>query len=172
MGLSERKRDMNRVTAIGLVILGLAVSQPAISGETHCTKLKGNMVQVADPSSHSATGTISNGRFLNGTSVAIFNSPPTATPVPTQVTFTSTFVLTTNQGQLNGNATYLFDFSNGQGTAMVKIDPAVGTGIFAEATGVLFINLLKSDTVGTGPYHEVLGGQICFAPGHEPSDEE
>jgi hypothetical protein len=30
----------------------------------------------------------------------------------------------------------------------LKIDPAAGTGIFAEATGVLFINLLKSDTVG------------------------
>jgi hypothetical protein len=163
---------MNRIAGIVLVALGLVVLRPAISAENQCKKVKGNMVQVADPSSHSATGTISNGGFLNGTSMAVFNSSPTATPVPTQVTFTSTFVLTTNHGQLNGNATYLFDFSTGQGTAIVKIDPAVGTGIFAEATGVLFVNLLKSDTVGIGPFHEVLGGQICFAPGHEPPDEE
>lgn len=162
---------MNRITAIGLVALGLALVQPATSAENQCKKVTGNMVQVADPSSNTATGTLSNGGFLNGTTVAVFNSRPYATPVPTQVTFTSTFTLTTNHGRLNGNATYLFDFATGQGTAIVQVDPATGTGIFAEATGVLFINLLKSDTVSTGPYHEVVGGQICFAPGHEPPEE-
>jgi hypothetical protein len=158
---------MSRVTAIGLVVLGLTVLLPATSAQDQCKRVRGNMVQVADPSSHRATGTITNGGFLNGTTVAVFNSPPFPTPVPTQVTFTSTFTLTTEHGQLNGNATYLFDFGTGQGTAIVKIEPATGTGIFAEATGVIFINLLKSDTVGTGPYHEVLGGQICFAADKE-----
>ena len=163
---------MNRINAIGVLALALTVLQPATSAESQCKKVRGNMVQVADQSTNTATGTISNAGFLNGTSVAVFNSRPYATPVPTQVTFTSTFILTTSHGQLSGNATYLFDFATGQGTAIVKIDPTAGTGIFADATGVLFINLLKSDTVGTGPYHEVLGGEICFAPGHEPPDEE
>lgn len=163
---------MNRIIGTLVAALALVVLQPATSAENQCRKVTGKMVQVADPSSHSATGTISDAGFLNGTSVAVFNSPPYATPVPTQVTFTSTFALSTNRGQLNGNATYLFDFATGQGTAIVKIDPAAGTGIFAEATGVLFINLLKSDTVGTGPFHELIGGQICFAPGIEPPDEE
>jgi hypothetical protein len=163
---------MNRIAGIVLVALGLVLLRPAISAENQCKKVKGNMVQVADPSSHSATGALTNGGFLNGTTVAVFNSPPYPTPVPTEVTFTSTFTLTTEHGQLNGSATYLFDFGTGQGTAIVKIDPAGGTGIFAGATGVLFINLLKSDTVGTGPYHELIGGQICFAPGQEPPDEE
>jgi hypothetical protein len=163
---------MNRVTGIVVAALALVVLQPATSGENQCRKVTGNMVQVADPSSHSATGTISNAAFLNGTTMAVFNSRPFATPVPTQVTFTSTFTLTTSHGQVNGNATYLFDFATGQGTAWVKIDPAAGTGIFAEATGVLFINLLRSDTVQTGPYHELIEAQICFAPGIEPPEED
>lgn len=162
---------MNRTTAIGLAALGLALVQPSTSAEDHCRKVTGNMVQVFDPSSNSATATLTNGGFLNGTTVAVFNSRPYATPVATQVTFASTFTLTTNHGLLNGNATYLFDFATGRGTAIMQIDPAAGTGIFAEATGVLFINLLKSDTVGIGPFHEVIGGQICFAPGHEPPDD-
>jgi hypothetical protein len=163
---------MNRITGIVLVALALVVPQQAISAENECRSVRGNMVQVADQSTNTATGTISNAGFLNGTSVAVFNSRPYATPVTTEVTFTSTFTLTTDHGQLNGNATYLFDFATGQGTAIVKIDPTAGTGIFADATGVLFINLLKSDTVGTGPYHERLGGQICFAHGSEPPEEQ
>jgi hypothetical protein len=170
--LNERKKDMNRITGIVLVALGLAVLQPATSAENSCRKVTGRMVAVADPSSHSATGTLTNGGFLNGTTVAVFNSPPYPTPIATQVTFTSTFTLTTDHGQLNGNATYLFDFATGQGTAFVKIDPAAGTGLFAEATGILFINNLKSDTVGTGPYHELIEAQICFAHGVEPPEEE
>jgi hypothetical protein len=170
---SERKeKDMNRITGMLVAALALAVLQPATSAENQCRKVVGSMVAVADPSSNSATGTLSHAGFLNGTTVAVFNSRPYTTPVPTQVTFTSTFALTTSHGQLNGNATYLFDFATGQGTAIVKIDPAAGTGIFAEATGVLFINLVKSDTVGTGPFHELIEAQICFAPGHEPPDEE
>ena len=164
-------KDMNRIIGTVVVALGLGFLQQPTSAENPCKKVTGRMVAVADPSSHSATGTLTNGGFLNGTSVAVFNSLPYPTPIPTQVTFTSTFILTTEHGQLNGNATYLFDFGTGQGTAIVQIDPATGTGIFAEATGVLFINLLKSDTVGTGPFHEVIGGQICFAAGHEPPEE-
>jgi len=158
---------MNRIPGMVLVALGLVVLQPAASAQSECKRAKGNMVEVFDPTSNSATEALSNGGWLDGTAVAVFNSRAYATPVPKQVTFTSTFSLMTNHGQLNGSATYLLDMATGQGTAMVKIDPTTGTGIFAEATGVLFINFLKSDTVSTGPYHEVVGGQICFAPGHE-----
>ena len=54
---------------------------------------------------------------------------------------------------------------------MVKIDPAASTGRFEGATGVLFLNLIKSATA-VGPYYEVVGGQVCFAKQKQPDDKD
>ena len=88
---------------------------------------------------------------------------PYPTPDPTVVNFISTFTLTTIQGQLKGNRLYLLDFVTGQGTTMMKIDPAASTGIFAGATGVLFTNHIKS-SIGPLPhtFYSVVGGQVLF----------
>ena len=145
--------------ALGLLFLG----QPALA-QSNCKEAKGNTVEAFDGVSTSK-GTLSNGGWLDGTIVAVFYGPGYPTPDPTEVTFASTFTLTTNQGQLKGNRIYLLDFVRGQGVSMVKIDPAASTGIFAGATGVLFLDLLRSATVAVGPYYEVVGGQVCFAGG-------
>jgi hypothetical protein len=162
---------MSRITGTVLVALGLVVLQQSTSaeGEKHCRDAKGNFVETFNAGA--TTGTLSNGGWLDGTTVAVFNSATYPTPVPTEFTFASTFVLTTDHGQLNGNRIYLFDVVTGQGFAMVKIDPTASTGIFAGATGTLFFDLIKSTTVATGPYHEKVRAQICFADGNEPPDE-
>lgn len=162
---------MNRITGIVLVALALVVLQQTASAENECKKAKGNLVEVFDPGNNTTTGTLSDGGWLNGTTVAVFNSGAFPTPVPTEVTFTSTFTLTTGHGQLNGSRIYLLDLATGQGTTMVKIDPATSTGVFAGATGVLFSGLIKSTTVAVGPYYEVVSGQICFAHDSEPPEE-
>jgi len=142
----------------------LCIERPALA-QSNCKEAKGNFVESFDGVS-TTTGTLTNGGWLDGTTVAVFNSPGYPTPDPTEVTFASTFTLTTNQGQLQGsNRVYLLDLVRGIGVSMVKIDPAASTGIFAGATGVLFLDLLRSTTVAVGPYYEVVGGQVCFAGG-------
>jgi hypothetical protein len=162
---------MNRVTGIVLVALGLVVLQQASSAESekHCKDARGNFVEAFNAGAN--TGTLSDGGWLDGTALAVFNSASFTTPVPTEFTFTSTFALTTDHGQLNGSRIYLFDVVTGQGFAMVKVDPTASTGVFAGATGTLFFDLIKSTTIATGPYHEKVRAQICFADGNEPRDE-
>jgi hypothetical protein len=71
--------------------------------------------------------------------------------------------ITTPHGELRGiGRTYLFDVVTGKGTDVTDIDSDASTGVFAGATGVLYTNLLKSESVATGPYHSVVVGRICF----------
>ena len=142
----------------------LCIERPALA-QSNCKEAKGNFVESFDGVS-TTTGTLTNGGWLDGTTVAVFNSPGYPTPDPTEVTFASTFTLTTNHGQLKGsNRVYLLDLVRGIGVSMVKIDPAASTGIFAGATGVLIMDLLRSTTVAVGPYYQVVAGQVCFAGG-------
>src|ERR1700737_1579166 len=104
---------MKRITKITLSLavpfaLGLVLLQQATSAENECKKAKGNLVETFDPATNTSTGTLSAGGWLNGTTVAVFNRGAFPPPVPTEVTFTSTFTLTTGHGQLNGNRIYLF----------------------------------------------------------------
>src|SRR2546425_8667179 len=148
MNLVNAKPLTSVITMLTLSLL--CIERPALA-QSNCKEAKGNFVETFDGVSTS-TGTLTNGGWLDGTTVAVFNSPGYPTPDPTQVTFASTFTLTTNQGQLKGtNRVYLFDFVRGQGVSWVKIDPAASTGIFAGATGVLFLDLTKSTTVAVGP---------------------
>jgi hypothetical protein len=48
--------------------------------------------------------------------------------------------------------------------------PGPGTGRFAGATGVLFLDAIRSATIAVGPYYEVVGGQVCFVEQAEDSD--
>lgn len=165
MTMNRRTKKLIRLAAsvLTLCLFSLAPSALAQSTNSNCKQAKGNLVESFDPGIGAATGTLTNGGWLDGTTVAVFNSGAFPTPSPTQVTFGSLYTLTTNQGQLQGFATYLLDLVTGQGTVMIKIDPAASTGSFSGATGVLFLNLIQSDTVFFGPYHEQVGGQICFA---------
>jgi hypothetical protein len=151
------------ITGIALVALSLVALRQTASAQSNCKDAKGNLVETFDGVSTS-TGSLTNAGWLDGTTVSVFTSPPFPTPDPTEVTFASTFILTTNQGQLKATSrVYLLDVVRGQGVTLVKIDPAASTGIFAGATGVLFLDLIKSTTVAVGPYYQVVGGQVCFA---------
>ena len=154
---------MNRITRIMFVVVSLLVLEQAALAQSNCKRAKGNLVEVFNGATNSSTGTLSDGGWLNGTTVKVYNSPAYPTPDPAEVTFTSTFTLTTHQGQLKGNVNHIFDFVTGQGASIVKIDPTTSTGIFAGATGVLFGDLIKSATIAIGPYYEIVGGQVCFA---------
>lgn len=158
---------MNRIARMALVTLGVALVVPdlAASAQSNCQQAKGNLVEVF-PGGDTTTGTLTNGGWLNGTTVVVFPpGAPLPTPDPTAITFISTFTLTTIHGQLKGNRLYVLDFVTGQGTTMMKIDPAASTGIFAGATGVLFTNHIKS-SIGPLPhtFYSVVEGQVCFAP--------
>lgn len=151
---------MNRITRILLVVLGLVVLEQAASAEGRCKEARGNVVEVFDGKS-TATGTLTNGGWLDGTTVAVFYGPGYPTPDPKEVTFASTFTLTTRHGQLKGTRIYLYDIVTGQSTIMMKIDPAGGTGIFTGATGLLFFNELENTMQTT--FYATVGGQVCFA---------
>jgi hypothetical protein len=152
--------------AILFALSPLCLPQRSLA-ENNCKEVKGKSVEAFNPASNAATGNITDGGWLDGTTVSAFNSQGVATHDPTEFNFTSTFTLTTDQGQLKGSRNFILDLVTGQGVSMVKIDPATSTGIFAGATGVLFLNLLKSTTVTVGPYYEVVGGQVCFAAQEE-----
>src|SRR5262245_9342884 len=109
---------------IALVVLSLVVMGQTASAQSNCKDAKGNLVEAFD-GVFTTTGTLTNAGWLDGTTVSVFNSAPFPTPDPTQVTFASTFILTTSQGQLKGtNRVYLLDLVRGQGVSWVKIDPA------------------------------------------------
>jgi hypothetical protein len=157
---------MNRITRMMLVTLGVAlvVLAPVASAQSNCKDAKGDFVEVFFGGDR-GTGTLTNGGWLNGTTVSVFSpSAPLPTPDPTAITFISAFTLATIHGQLKGNRLYLLDFVTGQGTTMIKIDPAASTGRFAGATGVLFTNHINS-SIGPLPhtFPSVVGGQVCFA---------
>jgi hypothetical protein len=151
---------MNRLARIALVVLGLVVLEQAASAQGTCREAKGNTVEVFN-GTNTAAGTLTNAGWLDGTIVAVFYGTGYPTPNPTEVTFASTFTLTTKHGQLKGNRIYLYDLVTGQSTIMMKIDPTAGTGIFAGATGLLFFNELKNTMQTT--FYSVVGGQVCFA---------
>ncbi len=57
-----------------MLTLGLlCIEQPALA-QSNCKEAKGNLVESFDGGSTS-TGTLTNGGWLDGTTVAVFNSP-------------------------------------------------------------------------------------------------
>ena len=87
----------NRITGMALA-LSLVVLDQAASAQSNCKDAKGNLVEFFGGGSDSP-GTLSNGGWLNGATLAVFNSAGFPTPVPTAFTFTAAFTLTTGHGQ-------------------------------------------------------------------------
>jgi hypothetical protein len=162
---------MNRITGMALVAVALVGLGRAASAESNCREPKGNLVEIF-PGGNTATGSLTHGGWLDGTTSAVFPASDSfPTPIPTQVTFSSMFVLTTRHGELRGTRSYLYDFAALKAATMIIIDPVASTGIFAGATGVLYVNVLKiSPGPPTTTFQEDVGGQICFAQGSEPPD--
>jgi hypothetical protein len=139
----------------------LAQSALAQAPNSNCKQAKGNWLDVG--TAIETTGTITNAGFLNGTTHNVYNPTILPTPDPDVVSFASEVTITTGQGRLGLKNVYLYDFVNAS-TVMGRIDPSMGTGRFAGATGVLYFNLVK--TIGEYPdlsFLSEISGQICFA---------
>lgn len=147
--------------------VALEQSAPA---QSNCKDAKGNFTEFWGGGGDSP-GRISNGGWLNGATLSVFNSAGFPTPVPTQFTYTAAFTLTTGQGQLKGARTFLTDAETGWSVDMTIIDPNASTGRFAGAKGVLYVYAIKSNTAPPPTtYESEIVGLICFARGMEPGD--
>jgi hypothetical protein len=140
------------------------------SEQGNCKEAKGKFAEFWGGGGDSP-GTISNGGWLNGTTLAVFTSAGFPTPVSTQFTYTAAFTLTTGQGLLKGTRTFLTDVGTGWGVDMTIIDPNASTGRFAGAKGVLYVYELESNAAPAPTnYLSQIVGLICFAGGTEPRD--
>jgi hypothetical protein len=151
-----------KLIPLAAAVLGLFSLTPAASAESNCKEAKGNLVDIYS-GGPTTSGTLTNGGWLNGTTLTVYSPAFVITPNPNVVAYTGEMTISTNQGQLKIANVYLYNFVTGQGTALGNIDPAASTGMFAGAKGVIFLNLTA--TTGSGPvnYLESVSGQVCFA---------
>ena len=136
-------------------------SSQSASAVSNCHKTKGNL-SIVNNGNGTTSGTIMQGGWLNGTTQAVFTSMFNATPDPNTFAFTDDLTVTTyNNGVLKTHNVSLFDTANGVFSAIARIDPNTGTGNFAGATGVLYINGKTTD--GGATFQAEITGEICFA---------
>ena len=157
------KLKIRALTAFTLVALtiGLFSLVQTASAFSNCQKVKGN-VSAVNNGNGTASGVITQGGKLNGTTLVVFTSngfAPTADP--NAFTFTDDLTLTTDKGVLQTHNVTLVDLANGVVTVIARIDPNASTGEFAGATGVLYINEKTPD--GTATFQGEITGEICFA---------
>jgi len=164
---------MNRITGMALVAVGLVLLGQGTSAGSHndnCTDAKGKLVEFWGGGTESR-GRLTMGGWLNGATLAAFNSDGYPTPVPTAFTYTAAFTLATRHGQLKGNRVFLTDTGTGWSLDMTNIDPDASTGIFAGATGVVYVNQTVSNaSPPPTTYVSEVRAVICFARRGEPRD--
>ncbi|MEO6052297.1 MAG: hypothetical protein ABIP78_13345 [Pyrinomonadaceae bacterium] len=152
-------RILATFTFVALTIM-FSSSRSASAGSI-CHKTKGNL-SIVNNGDGTTSGTITQGGQLNGTTQAVFTSMFTPTPDLTTFSFTDDLTITTyHNGVLRTHNVAIFDTARGVFTALDRIDPNTSTGIFAGATGVLYINGRTPD--GGMTIQAELTGEICFA---------
>jgi hypothetical protein len=131
--------------------------------QANCKEVRGSFSEYW-AGGNDSTGIIANSGWLNGTTLVVFNSAGFPTPVSSAFSYTGAFVLTTSQGQLKGTRLFVSDLATGWGMDMTAIEPLTSTGVFAGATGVLYVNIVVSN-VDPPPttYVQEISGRICFA---------
>ena len=152
--MKPKFRTLATVALIALTI-GLSPLAESASAESHCKQVSGNL------SGGSGSGTIKQGRILNGTTQAVFTSAFTPTSDPTTFSFTDDLTITTDKGVLKTHNVAIFNVAAGLFSAIDRIDPNASTGDFAGATGVLYINGKTTD--GGATIQAEITGEICFA---------
>jgi hypothetical protein len=152
------KTRLFTVVAIGLVCLG----QP-VSAQSNCKEAKGNLREVFLPDVNANAGTLSNAGWLNGTTLHVF--VPGLFPLPGVAIWTGQLTITTGQGTLKASTVTLATFQPApKGSVIAAIDPAASTGIFAGATGTLFLNVFEVNiTTNPNTFQSEVHGQVCFA---------
>jgi hypothetical protein len=144
--------------ALAVLAIGLFSSSQSVSAFGDCQKVKGTLSAVN--SGAGATGIITQGGKLNGTTQAVYTSAPTPTSDPTTVSFTDDLTLTTDKGVLRTHNVVIFDGARGVFTAIARVDPDASTGDFAGATGVLYLNGRTTD--GGATVQAEISGEICL----------
>jgi hypothetical protein len=139
-----------KLAAFTLIALSLAAfaSSTTVWAASSCQKVKAIENGKLNPDGSGASGTIVQGGRLNGTSQVVLATGFAPTADPFTFSFTDNFTLTTSEGVLRTHNVSLFDTANGVSTAVARIDPNSSEGIFAGATGVLFLNGMVTDSVG------------------------
>ncbi len=121
-----------------------AQSTSSQSANSNCKKLRGIRIDVFDPAAGIASGTITRGGILNGTTedVINFGAGVAFTPDPSMLTLTylSDLTITTVHGELKASTVILSTVTGDFFTQMANINPATSTGRFAGATGVIFLS--------------------------------
>ncbi len=145
--------------ALAVLAIGLFSSSQSVLAFGDCKKVRGTLSAVNN--GNSATGVITHGGKLNGTTLAVHTSGFTPTPGPTTVSFTDDLSVTTDKGVLITHNVVIFDVARGLFTAIPQIDPVASTGDFAGATGVLYLNGQTTD--GGATVQAEITGEICFA---------
>ncbi len=149
-------RTLMTFASVALTISLFSLAQSASAGGSHCMRVNGNL------SGGGGLGTITQGGRLNGTTQAVFTSMPIPTSDPTTISFTDDLTVTTyHNGVLRTHNVAIFDTARGVFTAIDRIDPNTSTGMFAGATGVLYINGRTPD--GGATIQAEITGEICFA---------
>ena len=148
-------KKLTTIASAALTLCLFTLTQSASAGSS-CHTMKGNL------SGGGGFGTISQGGRLNGTTQTVFTSMFTPTPDPTTFSFTDDLTITTyHNGILRTHNIAIFDTAKGVFTALDRVDPNTSTGIFAGATGVLYINGRTPD--GGATIQAEITGDICFA---------
>ena len=154
-----KKLSITSVAALALILFASIGVAPAQAQASDCKHVKGDVSVAFGPGS--ANGSVSNGGALNGAlSTAFVPGGVMPTADPTSITFTADSTFTAVGGNLVTNDVYVLDFVLGVGSAMMKIDSAASTGIFAGASGVVYLNI-RSTTPANGEAE--LAGTICYA---------
>ena len=152
------KIRMLATLALAVLASGLFSSSQSVSAFGDCHKVKGTLSAVNNGSS--ATGIITQGGRLNGTTQAVHTSDFTPTPDAATFSFTDDLSITTNKGVLKTHNVVIFDVARGLFTAIARIDPDTSTGDFAGATGVLYLNGRTTD--GGATVQAEITGEICL----------
>lgn len=146
------------------------------SANSNCKKLKGIRIDVFDPASGIASGTITRGGILNGTTADVINFSAgfVFTPDPNVVAYLSDTTITTKKGQLKTSLVTTQNFVTGVFTQLGNINPNTSTGRFAGATGVIFFNgkPLPLADPSIGPYKSVIVGEICLVHDDDEGDDD
>jgi hypothetical protein len=144
--------------ALAVLAIGLVSSSQSVLAFGDCHKVRGTLSAVNN--GNSATGVITQGGRLNGTTLAVHTSDFTPTPDATTFSFTDDLSITTDKGVLITHNVVIFDVARGLFTAIARIDPDASTGDFAGTTGVLYLNGRTID--GGATVQAEITGEICL----------
>lgn len=143
---------------LGALLFTTVVASTVLAGDCQSVKATESVVNNGNGTT---SGTITEGGKLNGMTQTVFTSAFTPTPEPSTFSFTDDLTLTTNKGVLRTHNVTLFDAATGLFTALARIDPNASTGVFAGATGVLYIAGKTTD--GGATFQGEVTGSMCVA---------